>query len=218
VALYCRGGLGAGGLGPAAIAHVRAALATVAIHEHVAIDRVEAGALIVDGARIPVGATVWCGGFVASPLAAGAGLAVDAQGRMLVDAYLAVPGAPWLFGAGDASAPLRAVGAPLHMGCKTALPMAACAADNLLAVLHGTAPRPFRFGDTGLCVSLGRRDGVIQHRAADGSPRGVTRGRLGAWIKEAVCRFTLRTLRFPILTVTLRMYDRRGARALALPP
>jgi len=218
LALYCRGHLGAGALGPAAVAHVRAALAGVAVHEQVRIERVEADALIVDGARVAVAAVVWCAGFVASPLAAAAGLAVDAQGRMLVDDTLAVPGLPWLFGAGDAAAPLGPVGAPLPMACKTAMPMAATAADNLLAALHGAAPHRFRFGDTGVCVSLGRRDGVIQHRGAQGDSRGVTRGRVGAWVKESVCRFTLRALRFPVLTRALRLYDRRGARALAAAP
>lgn len=152
VALYCRGGLGDGALGADAIAHVRAALVRrgVAIHEGVEVASVEADAVIVDGRRVAVAATVWCAGFAASPLAAAAGLAVDRLGRMIVDDILAVPGVPWLYGAGDAAVPAGPVGAPLHMACKTAMPMAACAADNILAALRGDPPRAFRFGDSGV--------------------------------------------------------------------
>jgi NADH dehydrogenase FAD-containing subunit len=104
------------------------------------------------------------------------------------------------------------------MACKTAMPMGRRAADNLAAVLTGAAPRPFAFGDSGVCVSLGRRDGVIQHRAADGRHTGVVRGRLGAWIKESVCRFTVRALRYPRVQAVFALYDRRGRAVLAAAP
>jgi NADH dehydrogenase len=162
-----------------------------------------------------VAATVLCAGFAASPLAAAADLAVDRLGRMLLTPTLSVAGAGWLWGAGDAAVPAASVGAPVAMACKTALPMAACAADNVIAAVTGAAPTPFRFGDSGVCVSLGRRDAVIQQRAAGGANRGVTRGRLGAWVKEGVCRFTVLALRRPASQRVFRIYARRGAAALA---
>ena len=43
----------------------------------------------------------------------------------------------------------------------------------------------------------------------------MTRGRLGAWIKEGVCRFTVLALRRPGSQRVFRIYARRGAAALA---
>ena len=220
LALYTRGALGGDALGAAAVVHARAALARrgIAVFEGASVEAIEPDAIVVDGARIAVGGAVWCAGFAASPLAAAAGLAVDRQGRMLVTATLCVDDRGWLWGAGDAAVPAMPVGAPLHMACKTAMPMGRRAADNLAAVLAGAAPRPFAFGDSGVCVSLGRRDGVIQHRAADGRHTGVVRGRLGAWIKESVCRFTVRALRYPRVQAVFTLYDRRGRAVLAAAP
>jgi NADH dehydrogenase FAD-containing subunit len=95
-------------------------------------------------------------------------------------------------------------GSPIKMGCKTALPMGAHAADAALAALTGKFEPPFNFRDTGNCISLGRRDGVIQLRRADGSPtRWVLTGRLAAFVKEQICRYTVVSLE----------HERRGTRS-----
>ena len=44
------------------------------------------------------------------------------------------------------------------------------------------------------------------------------RGRLGAWIKESVCRFTVRALRYPRVQAVFALYDRRGRAVLAAAP
>jgi NADH dehydrogenase FAD-containing subunit len=75
------------------------------------------------------------------------------------------------------------------------MPMAAQAADNAVAELTGAAPQAFRFGDPGFCVSLGRRDGIIQFVEQGGRPReALLTGRLAAWLKEQVCRYTVWSL------------------------
>ncbi|MEZ4400384.1 MAG: FAD-dependent oxidoreductase [Kofleriaceae bacterium] len=220
VALFCRGQVGGRTLGAAARARVVAALAAagVVVRAGVVVTSIEPDAVVVDGARQPVAGAVWCGGFAASPLAAAAGLAVVRAGRMLVEPSLLVAGVDWLWGAGDAAVPDRPVGAPVHMACKTALPMAAAVADHLAAVVRGAAPGRFWFGDSGGCVSRGRTDAVIQRRGPLGDDRGVVRGRVGAWIKEAVCRFTIRALRRPAWQASFRLYARRGRRGLAAAP
>lgn len=218
VSLIARGALGGAALGPRARAHVEAALAARAVEVIDArVDAIEPGRLWLDGAAVAVDAAVLAIGFVAAPLAAEAGLPVDGAGRLLVDDTLAAPGAGWLWAAGDGAVPRAPVGAPVAMGCKTAMPMATRAADNLAAVVTGRAPRPWRFGDQLACVSLGRRDGVIQRRAPDGGNRGVVRGRVGAWIKERVCRFTIAALTGRVAQASFALYDRRGAAVLALP-
>ncbi len=217
VTLVCRGGLGDGALGARAVAHVHAALARrgIEVHAHTAVTAIEPDAVVTARDRLAAGAVLWAAGFVASPLAAAAGLAVDGVGRVLVDDTLAVPGVPWLWAAGDAAMPAARVGAPVHMACKTAMPMGRHAADNLVDVLAGRAPRQFRFGDSGVCVSLGRTDGVIQRRDPTGVARGMIGGRLGAWLKERVCRFTLGALDHPALQATFGLYQRRGQQVLA---
>jgi NADH dehydrogenase FAD-containing subunit len=71
------------------------------------------------------------------------------------------------------------------------MPMAVHAAENLARAAGGRTEQPFRFGDTGFCISLGRHDGLIQLSRRDGAPTGVLTGRLAAWIKETICRYTV---------------------------
>lgn len=81
------------------------------------------------------------------------------------------------------------------MTCKTALPLGAHAADNVARAIYQRPEQRFGFGDTGSCISLGRHDGIIQTARRDGTPTTtVFTGRLGAWLKERVCRFTVAML------------------------
>lgn len=195
-ALVCRGRVGEGALGPAAAAHVRAALVGrgVELLEETPALAVEPGAVVTAAGLVHGGAVLWTAGFAASPLAAAAGLAVDGAGRMLVDDTRVVADAPWIWGAGDAAVPAVPVGAPVVMACKIAMPMGAHVADNVARVVRGRAPAPFSFGDVLVCASLGRGDGVVQRRDRAGGNRGALRGRPAAWIKEAICRGTVTTL------------------------
>lgn len=148
------------------------------------------------GVRLPAGAVVVAAGFRAAPLAASSGLPTDGAGRVIVDDHLQVVGHPAIWAAGDAAAARGADGRPLRMACATAMPQAAFVADDVIAALRGTARPPFRFGYLVRCVSLGRRRGLVQWVDEDDVPRdAVLTGRLGAWFKEAVVRFTVFALR-----------------------
>lgn len=219
-ALLCRGALGEGALGEEAVAVVRAALRRrrVEVREGCAVAAVEPGAVVLGSGRLPAEVVVWAAGFAPGPLAREAGLGCDAQGRLLVTQALQARGAPWLFGAGDAVRPEVPVGAPLHASCKVALPMAASVADSLARVLAGGEPVPFHFGDSGVCVSLGRGDGVVELRTAAGVPTRVLRGRTAAWVKERVCRFTIEVMTSPLLQRTFQVYGARGRAVLERAP
>jgi pyruvate/2-oxoglutarate dehydrogenase complex dihydrolipoamide dehydrogenase (E3) component len=65
----------------------------------------------------------------------------------------------------------------------------------LLRALAGEAEGPFRIGDVPLCLSLGRRDGLLQLAGRRGQPGSVITGRTAAWIKEIILRFTVWALR-----------------------
>jgi hypothetical protein len=82
------------------------------------------------------------------------------------------------------------------MACATAQPTGAHAAAALIAESRGRDPKPLSFRFFVQCVSLGRRDGLIQFVRADDSPRGrVLTGRPAAQVKEQVVRSTVRYLR-----------------------
>jgi NADH:ubiquinone reductase (H+-translocating) len=131
-------------------------------------------------------------GLRASRLAEDSGLGTTPDGRLTVDVTLRSPTHPGIWGAGDAAAAMGADGAPLRMGCATAMPQAAHVADAILADLAGEPAPPFRFDFFMQCVSLGRRRGLVQRvNARDEPEERVASGRLGAWLKELVCRFSL---------------------------
>jgi NADH dehydrogenase FAD-containing subunit len=102
-----------------------------------------------------------------------------------------------VYAAGDAATPIVAPGSPVPMGCKSAMPMAAHAAENAAAALLGRPERRFDWRHPGICLSLGRRDGMIQLVRVDSSPSGFRlTGRIAAWVKERVCRFVVGAYRF----------------------
>lgn len=185
--------------------HVRRALARrgVTLRERERVVAVERGAVILaSGSALETDATVWCGGFEATPLAASAGLGTDAHGRAFVDARLRSATHPFVRVVGDAAHVAitsgEGVTRPARMACATALPQGAFAADDLARELTGRAETPapaFAFAYAAQCVSLGRRDGVIHHVDAVDTPmRRWVGGRTGAWLKELVCRYTVASL------------------------
>ncbi len=192
-------------------AHARATLVRlgVELREHTRLVELESGAAhfeggpVPDHAAVPYDAVVHCGGFVAPPLAREAGIAVNARGQVVVDAMLRSRSHPEILAAGDCAFVDADVGCPITLSCKLGMPLGAHAADVLVALVRGHTPLPFRFADAAYCVSLGRRDGVVDLRYGDGSPRErVFTGRFAAFVKERICRYTvtmLRLERLPLL-------------------
>ena len=161
----------------------------VTVRQGDGVGRVLDGAVeLADGTRLPSDVTVWTASFAVPDLARRSGLAVDSIGRLLVDEQLRVPAFPEIFGAGDAVHPPASVGSHLRMGCAIAMPIGGHAADNVLAVLRAQAPTPLDVGFGAQCISLGRKDGIIQLLTRADQPVGVRlTGRPGAWVKEFVC-------------------------------
>ncbi len=143
-----------------------------------------------DGQFIPFDQCLWAGAFTTLPLARAAGLPTDPAGRILVNETLQVVDHPTIYAVGDAAA------TGLRMACATAMPMGAYVADQLAAHLTGQpAPGPFRFGYGGQCISLGRKDGLVQFVHSDDRPRAlIISGRPAAWFKEQICRYTVQSL------------------------
>lgn len=151
--------------------------------------------LLADGRTLPADMTIQSGGLFGSPLARISGLPVNDRDQLLVDETLMVPDYDGLFGAGDAIALPEGYGF-MRMGCVTAMPLGAHAAGSVSQYLAGEKRRAFRFGFPGRSISLGRNDGLIQFTDSFDRPvERVITGRSAAFIKEQVCRYTVRMLR-----------------------
>ena len=168
----------------------------VSHREHTVVTEVrERAAMTESGQLLGFDVCVWTASFAVPDLAYRSGLATDQVGRLRVDATLTSIDNPDIIGAGDAVVTPAEVGAHLRMGCATALPLGAHAAATVLARLRGEQPTPLSIGFVAQCVSLGRKSGVIQFVHADDTPRSlVVSGRMGASVKESICKMTLDSL------------------------
>ncbi|GAB2984881.1 NAD(P)/FAD-dependent oxidoreductase [Saccharothrix stipae] len=190
----------AGGFGDALSEKGRAHLRKVfdrlgiRVRDRAHVTEVRADGLVLAGDE-PVAAdtVVWTAGFAVPDLAARAGFAVDDHGRLLVDQTLTSISHPEVQGIGDAAAMKRHDGLELRMACATGLPTAQQAVRALAKRLGGDEPADrldFRYHIR--CVSLGRRDGLIQFVDADDNPKErVLTGRVAALAKELVVRNAL---------------------------
>ncbi|MFD6445624.1 NAD(P)/FAD-dependent oxidoreductase [Promicromonospora sp. NPDC060204] len=189
VGLAVRGGLG-DWLSAAGQRHLRAVLDRlgVAVHEHADVTGVDAVAVLTRDATIPADVAVWATGFGVHPIAAATSLRVGADGRIVVDETMRSVSHPDVYAAGDAALAHGPVDNVLRMSCASGIPMAWQAADSIAARLTGGKLPHMPFGYVHQCISLGRRDAVIQlvttdDRAKDAAPGG----RLAARYKELVC-------------------------------
>ncbi|WP_435969463.1 NAD(P)/FAD-dependent oxidoreductase [Streptomyces sp. Qhu_M48] len=181
VRLLSGGQVGAG-LSPRGAAHVRRALQARGV-------RVEEGRRVATADEVDGDVVVWAASFVPNAeLAGAAGLTLAPSGRVAVDATLRSVSHPEIYVPGDAGAAAHpAAGGELRMSCATALPTGIHTAESIARELRGEEPEPLSFGYRFQCVSLGRRDGVIQFVRPDDSPRDrLLTGRPAATFKELV--------------------------------
>ncbi|WP_125079092.1 NAD(P)/FAD-dependent oxidoreductase [Mycobacterium sp. P7213] len=164
-----------------------------------------------DGTVLPSAVTVWTAGFGVPDLAAASGLATDALGRLLTDETLTSVDNPWIMAAGDAVAPS---GQPLRMSCQAALPLGAQAANTVLARIAGTSPVALDQAFAAQCISVGRDAATVQLSRRDDTPiKAFVGGRLGAVVKEAICKYTVKWIRGEAAKPGSYRWMKAGARA-----
>ena len=180
------------GLSTPAVRHLHRALARlgIALREDERVEGMDEESVHLEGGgHRPADLVAWSGGFVPSPLAAASALDTHADGRVLVDRSLRSLSHPEVLAVGDVARAEGNGGAPLRMSCASGMPMGWQAAETLVAELRGRRARRMTFAYVTQCISLGRRDGVIQPVHADDSPRRTAlTGRAAALTKESVCR------------------------------
>ncbi|WP_329437410.1 FAD-dependent oxidoreductase [Streptomyces sp. NBC_01280] len=218
VALAARGELG-DWLSPKGRAHLRKVTdgLGITVYENAAVTRVEADRVTTaDGRTIPAAVTVWTTGFAVHALAAATSLELADTGRIVVDATMRSVSHPDVYAIGDAGHALGAGDKPLRMSCASGTPMAWQAADSIAARLTGgkLPNAPLRYFNQ--CISLGRKEGLIQFVTAD--DRSVDRaltGRFAARYKELVCKGAAWGVANPTMGIPARR--RRVAADLVAP-
>lgn len=190
VALAALGGLG-DWLSPKGARHLRKVVDRlgITVHEHTAVTAVEADRVTTADSAIPAAVTVWTTGFAVHPIAQATTLEADGNGLIVVDATMRSVSHPDVYAIGDAARVMGPGDKPLRMSCASGVPTAWQAADSIASRLTGTKPTtvPLRYFNQ--CISLGRREGLIQYVTADDRARpAALTGRTAALYKELVCK------------------------------
>ncbi|MFF0885434.1 NAD(P)/FAD-dependent oxidoreductase [Streptomyces sp. NPDC003456] len=191
VALAARGGLG-DWLSDKGSRHLRQVFARlgITVHENTEVTAVGADRVVTaDGTAVPAAVTVWTTGFAVHPIARASALQVGETGQIVVDATMRSVSHPDVYAIGDAALVAGPGGKPLRMSCASGVPTAWQAADAIAARLTGgkLPDVPLRYFNQ--CISLGRKQGLIQYVTADDrAVRHALTGRLAAAYKELVCK------------------------------
>ncbi|WP_147916113.1 NAD(P)/FAD-dependent oxidoreductase [Ruania zhangjianzhongii] len=172
--------------------------------------------LLAAGRRLDSALTIWTAGFSVPALARDSGLSTDALGRLRTDESWVSLDDERIVATGDAAAPSDL---PARMSCQAAVQVGPQAAETVLALIAGKQPDRLSLAFVSQCVSLGRRDGLLQlTHLNDTARRTYLAGRPGAAIKELICSGIIWQLkleaRFPG-RVTMRLTDPARRRRLA---
>ncbi|WP_033820959.1 NAD(P)/FAD-dependent oxidoreductase [Kitasatospora sp. MBT63] len=164
----------------------------VQVHEHSPVTAVTAHGLRTDTGTLDADLVAWAASMEPHPLAATAGLAVTPDGRARVDEYLRSVSHPEVYVIGDAAEVTVPGTGTLRMGCATAQPMGLYLGKRLAG--RTSAPFAFRYGLQ--CLSLGRREALVQliHRDDSMRPTAV-RGTLARLTKAAIVNGVVLALR-----------------------
>jgi NADH dehydrogenase len=123
------------------------------------------GLALSDGRVIPSDCVIWTAGNRVSPVIANLPVAKARDGRLLVNEFFEVKGAPDVYALGDNAAQTDPnSGAPYVATAQVAIRQARTLARQLEARLAGREPTPFRFRLLGEMVPLSRRTAVADLR------------------------------------------------------
>lgn len=120
---------------------------------------IDAEGVDLGGERLAAKTVIWCAGVAAHPLGATLGVPLDRSKRVIVAPDLSVPGHPEIQVVGDLAA-LPSHQPPVPGVAPAAKQMGRHAARNLIAVLAGGKPQPFRYRDYGQLATIGRSKAV----------------------------------------------------------
>ena len=103
---------------------------------------------------------IWAAGNVASFVGKTLSVPVDRVGRVIVNDDLSIPGHPEVQVIGDLANFSHQTGEPLPGVSPVAMQQGRQAARNILRMIRGEKPRPFRYFDKGSMATIGRNKAV----------------------------------------------------------
>ncbi|MET8839177.1 FAD-dependent oxidoreductase [Streptomyces rubiginosohelvolus] len=190
VSLIARAGLG-DWLSPKGARHLRKVFTTLRIttHEQTTVTAVHADRVATTEGDIPAAVTIWTTGFAVHPIARATTLETGDTGQIVVDATMRSVSHPDVYAIGDAALVTGPGDKPLRMSCASGVPTAWQAADAIAARLTDSKLPTISARYFNQCISLGRKEGLIQYVTADDrSVNAALTGRLAALYKELVCK------------------------------
>jgi NADH dehydrogenase len=132
----------------------------VDVHTGAIVKDVSERGVTVNGEFVPSRTVVWAAGNAASPIGKGLGASVDRAGRVIVNEDLSVPGHPEIFAIGDMVCFKHQTGQPLPGVSPAAMQMGRRASKNILLLVQGKKPEPFRYFDKGSMATIGRNKAI----------------------------------------------------------
>jgi NADH dehydrogenase len=126
------------------------------------VEGVDAEGVTVAGQRIAARTVLWAAGVQAERISRSLGVELDRSGRVKVGPDLSIPGHPDVFVAGDLAHFEMENGQLLPGLAPAAIQTGKAAARNVLASLHGTPRKPFRYLDKGQMATIGKRKAIAQ--------------------------------------------------------
>jgi NADH:ubiquinone reductase (H+-translocating) len=126
------------------------------------VDQIDAGGVLVDGARIASKTVIWTAGVAPSPAGKWLNVGTDRAGRVRIQQDLSVLGQPEIFVIGD-TASLDQDGKPLPGVAQVAIQEGRYAGNLIHRSITGkSAPAPFRYFDKGNMAVVGKGFAVLQ--------------------------------------------------------
>ncbi|MEU5969155.1 NAD(P)/FAD-dependent oxidoreductase [Streptomyces globisporus] len=190
VSLIARAGLG-DWLSPKGARHLQKVFGNLRIttHEHTTVTAVHADRVTTTDGDIPAAVTIWTTGFAVHPIARATTLETGDTGQITVDATMRSLSHPDVYAIGDAALVTGPGDEPLRMSCASGIPTAWQAADAIAARLTDSKLPTISARYFNQCISLGRKEGLIQYVTADDrAVSAALTGRLAALYKELVCK------------------------------
>ncbi|NEE41391.1 FAD-dependent oxidoreductase, partial [Streptomyces sp. SID7982] len=161
----------------------------ITTHEHTTVTAVHADRVTTTEGDIPAAVTIWTTGFAVHPIARATTLETGDTGQIVVDATMRSVSHPDVYAIGDAALVTGPGDKPLRMSCASGVPTAWQAADAIAARLTDNKLPTISARYFNQCISLGRKEGLIQYVTADDrAVNAALTGRLAALYKELVCK------------------------------
>jgi NADH dehydrogenase len=128
----------------------------------VKVETVDADGVVAGGSRIPSATVLWTAGVAASPIPKMLGTTIDRAGRALVDPFLKVVGAPYVFVVGDAASVIQNEH-PVPGVAQAAIQEGHYVGRLIAKELKGRkVKRPFRYFDKGNMAVVGKNYAVLE--------------------------------------------------------